>query len=55
LIKVSNILSAPFIFDHSYDYSGIVLLFCCSVVLLFCFDTRSHAGPWLKPIAFAQF
>jgi hypothetical protein len=36
LIKVSNILSAPFIFDHSYDYSGIVLLFCCSVVLLFC-------------------
>jgi len=33
LIKVSNILSAPFIFDHSYDYSSVVLLFCGSVLM----------------------
>jgi hypothetical protein len=36
LIKVSNILSAPFIFDHSYCCSGVVLpvilLDCCAAL-----------------------
>ena len=49
LIKVSNILSAPFIVDHSHDDSSVVL-----IVKLFCFTSKFHETPSPEPVAFAQ-
>jgi hypothetical protein len=49
LIKVSNILSAPFIVDHSYDDLSVVL-----IVKLFFLTGKFREASSPEPVAFAQ-
>jgi hypothetical protein len=49
LIKVSNILSAPFIVDHSHDDLSVVL-----IVKLFFLTGKFREASSPEPVAFAQ-